>query len=93
MGSPALKLARLLHIEHLGAAIHAGGHNHVGGGPFKAGYALTVTEGANARAGLSFPDTQSAIAVAAGDVFAIGAEAHGGHPVGVFLDLVHQFTR
>ena len=37
-------------------------------------------------AGLGFPDPESARAVAAGQQHAIGAEAHGGDPVGVLLD-------
>ena len=92
MGSPAFKLARLLHIKNLGAAIHAGRHNHVGGGPFKPGYTFTVTEGTHATPRFSFPDVQTAITVAAGHIFTIGAEAHGGHPVGVLLDLVYDLT-
>ena len=93
VGSPALKLADFVDVPHFGGAVFAGADDNVGAGPFEAGDAAAMAhEACGTPTRFGFPHVNAAGAVARGDVFTFGAEAHCGDPIGVFFNFMEQLA-
>ncbi len=93
VGGPAFELADFVDVPHFGSAVFAGADDDVGAGPFEAGDAAAMAhETCGASAGFGFPHVNATGAIAGGHIFSLGAEAHGGNPIGVFFNFMNQLA-
>ena len=92
MHAPALELASLIDIKHLGATVHAGADDNIGAGPFKTDDAVAMGGRVGAATGFGFPHVKATITITARNILAIRAKANSGNPIGVFLYFVNKLT-